>query len=58
MVRLLALLLFGYCAYRIANEFTTRLPKVEPVALLPSPERQKHDAHIARRDRLALRRRS
>lgn len=61
MLRLVALLLFGYCTYRIGREFIDSVPdefelEGEPRALLPSPERQKHDAHVARKSR-ALRKR-
>lgn len=63
MLRLVALLLFGYCTYRIGREFIESVPDDfdvvgEPPALLPSPERQKHDAHLARKERLSLRRRA
>ncbi|CAI2933897.1 hypothetical protein [Aminobacter niigataensis] len=55
MLRLFALLFFGYCTYRIGREFIESVPDnfdlVEPLPLLPSPERQRHDAHLARRDR-------
>jgi len=56
MLRLVALLLLGYCTYRIGREFIDSVPDEfelvgEPYALLPSPERQKHDAHLARRNR-------
>lgn len=61
MMRLVALLLFGYCTYRIGREFIDSVPDEfefvgEPHALLPSPERQRHDAHVARKNR-ALKRR-
>ncbi|GAA4117205.1 hypothetical protein ACFFTN_09680 [Aminobacter aganoensis] len=55
MLRLVALLFVGYCTYRIGREFIDSVPDdfdlVEPLPLLPSPERQRHDAHLARRDR-------
>lgn len=62
MLRLVALLLFGYCTYRIGREFVESVPDDfelvgETRVLLPSPERQKHDAHIARKERIALRKR-
>lgn len=59
MLRLLAVLLLGYGTYRITKEFIDRVPDdFEPVPLLPSPERQKHDAHVARVDRLRLKKRA
>lgn len=62
MLRLVALLFFGYCTYRIGREFVESVPDdIEFVGerrvLLPSPERQRHDAHLARKDRIALRKR-
>jgi hypothetical protein len=59
MIRMIAFLVFGYCGYRIAREFMDAEPiAFKPVPLLPSPERQKHDAHRSRLDRIAARKRA
>lgn len=59
MMRLIALLLFGYCSYRIVHEFIDSVQSdFKPMPLLPSPDRQKHDAHRARIDRIASRKRA
>jgi hypothetical protein len=63
MLRFVALLLFGYCSYRIGREFIDSIPDdfelvAEPRGLLASPERQRHDAHMARKDRIARRKRA